>query len=222
MVVTFTGWPPEAFELYAGLELDNSRAYWQAHRDVYDECVKQRFMALSDEVAARFGPLHVFRPNRDVRFAKDKSPYKTAAAAVTESAGGATYYVQISATGMFVGSGMYHLAPDQLERFRAAVHDAKRGAPIQRIVDDLAAKKYSIGSMESLKTVPRGYDKDHPRAALLRMKGLTTGREFALARWMHTRKALDRIVEVWTAAAPLNRWLERNVGPSDAPPREPD
>jgi uncharacterized protein (TIGR02453 family) len=220
--VTFRGWPPEAFELYAGLEVDNSRTYWQAHRDVYDRGVKRCFAALSDAVAPRFGPLHLFRPNRDVRFAKDKSPYKTAAGAVTESQGGATYYLQISATGLFVGSGMYHLVPDQLERYRTALDDPRRGAQIQVIVDDLARKKYSIGSMESLKTVPRGYAKDHPRSELLRMKGLTVGREFPLARWMHTPKALDRIVETWTAAAPMNRWLERNVGPSTAPPREPD
>ena len=125
--MTFRGWPQDALDFYVGLEADNSKTYWQAHKPIYDECVKAPFLALSDEIEREFGPLHVFRPNRDIRFAKDKSPYKTAAAAVTESEGGAAYYVQISSEGLYVGSGYYHLAPDQLERYRAAVADAKTG-----------------------------------------------------------------------------------------------
>ena len=96
--------------------------------------MKAPFLALSDEIEREFGPLHVFRPNRDIRFAKDKSPYKTAAAAVTESEGGAAYYVQISSEGLYVGSGYYHLAPDQLERYRAAVADPKTGPKLAAAV----------------------------------------------------------------------------------------
>jgi uncharacterized protein (TIGR02453 family) len=220
--VGFTGWPAEAFELYAGLELDNSRAYWQARRDVYDRAVRAPFDELSAAVERRFGPLHLFRPNRDIRFSKDKSPYKTAAGAVTESDGGASYYVQISATGMFAGCGMYHLATDQLERYREALDDDRSGAAIERCCAALRSKRYEIGAAASLKTAPRGYAKDHPRVELLRMKGLTTGRTFPLAKWMHTAKALERVVTVWEDARPLNRWLEAHVGPSTLPPREPD
>ncbi|MDQ1520808.1 MAG: hypothetical protein QOI55_1881 [Actinomycetota bacterium] len=218
----FTGWPAEAFELYVGLEADNSRTYWHARRDVYDNAVRAPFADLSDAVAKRFGPLRVFRPNRDIRFSRDKSPYKTAAAAATESPGGASYYVQVSAEGMFVGCGMYHMAPDQLERWRAALDNSRAGAQLERIVADVRAKRYEIGAMESLKSAPRGYAKDHPRIDLLRMKGLTMGRSFPLARWMHTAKALDRIVAAWDDATPMNRWLEQKVGPSTLPPREPD
>ena len=219
--MAFTGWPAEAFDLYAGLEADNSRAYWQAHRDAYERAVKQPFAALSDAVEKRFGPLRLFRPNRDTRFARDKSPYKTAAAAVTESEGGSAFYVQISAEGLFAGCGMYHMASDQLERWRAALHDARTGAQVARIADELRAKQYDVSAHESLKSAPRGYAKDHPRVDLLRMKGLTMGRQFPLAKWMHGPKAFDRIVGVWTDATPMNRWLERNVGPSTLPPPEP-
>ena len=79
--------------------------------------------ALLDQLEPEFGAFKVFRMNRDVRFSADKSPYKTAHAAVTEGDGGAANYVQISATGLFVGGGMYHMARDQLERFRDAVAD---------------------------------------------------------------------------------------------------
>ena len=103
--------------MYVGLGANNSTDVFQAHKAAYDECVKAPFLALSDAIEREFGPLHVFRPNRDIRFAKDKSPYKTAAAAVTESEGGAVLRRSSSSEGLYVGSGYYHLAPDQLERF---------------------------------------------------------------------------------------------------------
>lgn len=219
--MAFSGWPAEALDLYAGLELDNTRAYWTAHRDVYERAVRAPFAALSDEVTREFGPLHLFRPNRDVRFSKDKSPYKTAAGAVTESEGGAAYYLQISAVGLFVGSGYYVLAPDQLERWRAAVADSRTGARIAREVGALRARRYEIAAHASLKTAPRGWPKDHPRVELLRQKGLTVGRTFAPARWLHSRGALERILTVWRDAGPVNRWLDRHVGPSRDAPSEP-
>lgn len=218
--MAFRGWPAEAFELYVGLEADNTKAYWEDHKAVYESGVKASFAALSDEVAGRYGPLHLFRPYRDVRFSKDKSPYKTAAGAMTESEGGSSYYLQISAEGLFVGCGMYDMASDQLERHRAAIDDEVTGAALAAICDQLRSDGYDLGSMTSLKTAPRGYAKDHPRIELLRMKGLTMGRTFKRAAWMHTAKALDRVRTVWDDATPMNDWLAANVGPSTLPPPE--
>ena len=220
--MTFRGWPQDALDFYAGLEADNSRAYWLAHKETYDECVKAPFLALSDEIEREFGPLHVFRPNRDIRFAKDKSPYKTAAAAVTESEGGAAYYVQISSEGLYVGSGYYHLAPDQLERYRAAVADSKSGPKLAAAVAGLRKNRYEVASRESLQRAPRGFAPDHPRVDLLRMKGMHVGRTFAAPAWVHTSRALDRIVTAWRDAASANRWLDKYVGPSTIAPPEPD
>jgi uncharacterized protein (TIGR02453 family) len=219
--MAFGGWPAEAFEFYAGLEADNTRTYWQAHRDVYERAVRAPFAELSGTVAKRYGPLRMFRPNRDTRFSRDKTPYKTAAAAMTETDGGSSFYLQISAEGLFVGCGMYHLVADQLERFRAAIDDARSGPQVMRITAALEAKQYDIGASETLKTAPRGYAKDHPRIELLRKKGLVTSRSFLLAKWMHTPKALDRVTQVWDDAKPLHRWLDQHVGPSTLPPPEP-
>ena len=220
--MTFRGWPQAALDFYAGLEADNSKPYWLAHKTVYDESVKAPFLALSDEIEREFGPLHVFRPNRDVRFAKDKSPYKTAAAAVTESEGGAAYYVQISSEGLYVGSGYYHLAPDQLERYRAAVADSKSGPKLAAAVAGLRKNRYEVASRESLQRAPRGFAPDHPRVELLRMKGMHVGRTFGAPAWVHTSRALDRIVTAWRDAASANRWLDKYVGPSTIAPPEPD
>ena len=98
--------------------------------------------ALLDELAD-FGPFHVFRPNSDVRFAKDKTPYKDHIGAYGECEGGAGYYVQFSATGMFAGSGYYHMASDQLERFRQALDDDAFGGEIVAITDGLPRRASS-------------------------------------------------------------------------------
>jgi uncharacterized protein (TIGR02453 family) len=219
--MSFKGWPDAALEFYVGLEADNSKAYWTAHKDVYEGSVKEPFQALSEAVEREFGPLRVFRPYRDTRFSKDKTPYKTAAAAVTESQGGAAYYVMINAEGLYAGSGYYHLAPDQLDRYRTAVADARKGPKLASAVDALRKKKYAVDARESLKRVPRGFDADHPLADLLKMKGVHVGRTFGAPKWLHTGAALERILTAWRDAAPVNTWLDRHVGPSTAPPPEP-
>ena len=220
--MSFSGWPPAALKFYDDLQANNSRAWWLEHKSTYDDSVKEPFLALSQLIEREFGPLHLFRPNRDTRFAKDKTPYKTAAAAVTESQGGSHYYVQISAEGLYAGSGYYHFAPDQLERYRAAVADARKGAAFAKAVDTVRKQRYEIGTRDVLKRVPRGYDADHPRADLLKCKGIHIGRSFGAPRWLRTAAARDKIVAAWRDAAPVNRWLDRNVGASTLPPPEPD
>ncbi|MGZ6887889.1 MAG: DUF2461 domain-containing protein [Acidimicrobiia bacterium] len=218
--MTFRGFPPECLTFYEGLELDNSKAYWTAHREQYETAVREPMRALV-ETLGEWGPFHVFRPNRDVRFSKDKSPYKTAMGAVGESQRGAHFYVQISAAGLMVASGYYMMAPDQLERLRAAIADPRTGPALVKIVDAARADGLDCNVRDPLKTAPRRYPKDHPRIELLRGKGLTTGRTFPVARWLHTAAVRDRVVDTWKAAKPVNRWLERHVGPSTAPPPEP-
>jgi uncharacterized protein (TIGR02453 family) len=215
--MAFRGWPAEAITFYEGLEADNSKTYFAAHKDIFESAVVAPFRALSDEIEATYGPLHLFRPYRDVRFSRDKSPYKTAQGAVTESEGGAIYYVALSSAGIFAGSGYYRPAPDQLARMREAIDDPKAGPVIEKAVAAARKAGYEVGG-DALKTAPKGYAKDHPRIELLRMKGLTVGKSWAPAKWMQTAKAKDRIVEAWRASDPVNSWLAEHVGPSTAPP----
>jgi uncharacterized protein (DUF2461 family) len=79
------------------------------------------------ETLGDHGPFHIFRPNRDVRFAKDKTPYKDHMGAYSESEGGAGYYIHLGASGILTGCGYYDMAADQLERFRAAVDASATG-----------------------------------------------------------------------------------------------
>ena len=214
---TFRGWADTALDFYRDLERDNSRAFWTAHKEVYEREVKAPFDALSDLVAEEFGPLRVFRPYRDVRFSKDKSPYKTRCYAVTEGEGGESYYVEISAQGLVVATGYWMMANDQLDRYRRAVDDEGSGTALETILAELAARKLT-NEAPGLKTAPRGYRRDHPRVGLLRQKSVAVMRRFPPARWLGTPAAADRIIEVWRAATPMNGWLAEHVGPSTEPP----
>jgi uncharacterized protein (TIGR02453 family) len=217
--MAFTGFPLEAVHFYEGLVADNSRTYWQANKSVYETAVRAPFLAMLDELGD-YGPFQVFRPYKDVRFSKDKTPYKENIGGYGESEGGTGYYVAFSNTGIYAGAGYYGMASDQLERFRTAVDAEATGAEVARLVAAVERAGLKPGAMSELKTAPRGYPKDHPRIDLLRRKGLMAGREFPLAKWMHTKAAVGKVRDVWTAAADLSAWLDLHVGPSTLPPDE--
>ena len=135
-----------------------------------------------------------------------------------ESEGGAGFYVGFDAGGLYVGSGYYAMQSDQLERFRAAVLGDATGAEVEGLVRAIEKRGLEPGAISELKTAPRGVPKDHPRIGFLRSKGLFAGREWPLAKWMHTSAVVGRVRDVWQAGAPLNEWLDRNVGPCTLPP----
>jgi uncharacterized protein (TIGR02453 family) len=212
--MVFRGWPVEALEFYEALEADNSKAFWQRNRETYDHAVRAPMEALLAELEPEFGPVHVFRPYRDVRFSTDKTPYKTAIGATVGPG-----YVQLNARGLAAGCGMYEMASDQLERFRAAIDDDATGIELEGLVDAVRSKGIDLVARDELKTAPRGYPKDHPRIALLRLKGLVTWREWEAGAWLGTRRAKDRIVRFLRDSAPIAAWLDANVGPSTLPDR---
>jgi uncharacterized protein (TIGR02453 family) len=217
MVTDFRGWSDAALDFYRRLEVENTKAFWSAHKAVYEAEVRAPFDALSDLVADEFGPLRVFRPYRDVRFSKDKSPYKTRCYGVTEGEGGESYYVEISADGLVAASGYWMMAKDQLARYRQGIDDEGRGPELERVVVSLRDQGFAIEG-QGLKTAPRGYPRDHPRVELLRCKSLAALRSFEPAAWFHTGAAATRITDVWRAAGPMNAWLARHVGPSTEEP----
>jgi uncharacterized protein (TIGR02453 family) len=215
--VAFSGFPPSAIAFYEELTADNTRAFWQANKARYEADVKGPMLALLEELS-EFGPFSIFRPYNDVRFSKNKAPYKLNIGALGETEGGAIDYVQFSAEGLMAGSGYYHMASDQLERFRAAVDAQRTGKQVERLVADLEKSGYAIGAIDELKTAPRGYPKDHPRIVLIRRKGLIAYKSWPVAKWMHTKAAAQRVREMWLAGRPLDEWLDQHVGPSTLPP----
>jgi uncharacterized protein (TIGR02453 family) len=210
--MSFAGFPDEGLVFYEGLEADNSKTYWTAHRADYDSHVRAPLQALVDELAAEFGTAKVFRPYRDVRFSHDKTPYKTHQGAVVQGSDGAgAYYVQISADGLMVAGGAWRLESDQVSRYRRAVADGVQGPRLQEELGTLEAAGYTV-SGERLVRVPKGFEVDPGRADLLRHKSLHAVRTWEPADWLHGPQALDRVRDGWRAFGPLNQWLADNVG----------
>ncbi len=215
--MSFSGIPAEVIAFYERLEADNSKAFWEENKHTYRDVVKSSTVDLTEELAA-YGPFHLFRPHNDLRFSKNKPPYKTHQGAYGESEGGAGHYFHISAQGLMCGAGYYAMAKDQLDRFRRAVDAEATGTEIAGIVDGLVGQRYSIGAIDELKTAPRGYPKDHSRIELLRRKGLMMSKEFGSPKWLHTKQVPAKVRAVWEAARPMNEWLDAQVGPSTLEP----
>jgi uncharacterized protein (TIGR02453 family) len=210
--MSFQGWPEEALDFYDGLEADNSKTYWLAHKEIYDTCVLAPMAELLAELEAEHGEAKIFRPYRDVRFSKDKSPYKTAIGAHAGDG-----YIQLSAAGLAAGSGMYGMAPDQLERYRAAVAADATGGALEQVIAVLRKQDIEVHGRDSLKSAPRGYPADHPRIELLRHKGLVAWKEWPVEPWLATAAAKTEVDGFLVASRPLGQWLEAHVGPSVEP-----
>jgi uncharacterized protein (TIGR02453 family) len=211
--MTFRGFGSGAVTFYEDLAVHNSREWWAANKARYEAEVRRPMEQLLEDLAAEFGEAKVFRPNRDTRFSKDKTPYKTNVAAVIHGDGGGAVYLSLSAEGLHVGGGAYHLERDQLARYRAAVDDERSGKEVEAIAADLRAAKADVSSHSTLKTAPRGYAADHPRIGLLRQDGIVGMWAHPPRPWLHTARAADRVADGWRALAPLNEWLRVHVGP---------
>jgi uncharacterized protein (TIGR02453 family) len=216
----FEGFGPKVQRWFKGLEADNSREYFAANREFFEESIRDQMEALLTELSNKFGgEVKMFRQNRDVRFSPDKSPYKTNTYGVVYGSELATHglYASISANGLFAGSGYYRMARDQLERYREGVADDKAGPELVKLVGNAEKAGLEVWG-ESLATAPRGYPKDHPRIELLRRKSLTLGAGLKSGRGISRADGLQFVTKTWRATAPVTGWLDRHVGASTLPP----
>jgi uncharacterized protein (TIGR02453 family) len=209
----FEGFTDDALEFYDGLMADNSKTYWTAHKAVYDDAIAAPMQALVDALAPEFGPGRLFRPYRDVRFSKDKTPYKTGQAAFVGSDPGVGYYVQVDADGLLAGGGFRAHSTPQVDRFRRAVDDDRSGGEITDIVEQLRTDDFEIRGAQ-VKTRPRGYPADHPRIELLRYKEIMAAKAFGAPDWLATPNALDHVRSAWRRLGPLTTWVATHVGPA--------
>jgi uncharacterized protein (TIGR02453 family) len=205
--MAFRGWPAEALEFFEGLQADNSKTYWTANKATYDETVRGPMVALIEDLEPEFGTAKIYRPYRDVRFSKDKAPYKTQIAASFERGG----YVRLSAEGLGAGSGIYMFSPEQVKRWRESVADDGSGRLLVETLGELRRQGIETSSHDVLTRVPTGFPKDHPRAELLRYKDLVGWRDWPVAPWLGTAKAKTRLEEFFRTCHPLNDWLHKHV-----------
>ena len=208
-MATFKGWPEDFQPFFIGLELDNSKKYFEANRRTYEDSVKGPMVALIESLEPDFGPGKVFRANRDIRFSKDKSPYKTNIAADV-GMGAKGGYLSLDARGFTVATGRYMLSPEEIAKFRKKVAADASGRQLAAIVSRLEKTGYDIGG-EELKRVPPPWPQDHARAELLRRKSLYVWKNYGLQPWLGSSSARKYIVKMWSDAQPLNDWFKKNL-----------
>jgi len=141
---TFAGWKGDFQGFFLGLQADNSKAYFESHRRQYEKEVKAPMVALLTDLEPEFGAARLSRPNRDIRFSPNKSPYKTNIYADARGGG----YVALDASGLVAAGGRYVMEPAQLARFREAAASDRLGRELTGIVARLRAKDYEIGGQD--------------------------------------------------------------------------
>ena len=200
--MTFEGFPVAALDFYDDLEVDNTRSFWEAHKHIYTESVLAPMKALCAALEPEFGTARVYRPYRDVRSSKDKTPYKTHQGAFVGVASHTGFYVELSPRGVRTGGGCYWFEPPRLAAFRDAIVHDLYGAELAKLLKTVGRKGMEVGG-EKLKRNPRGYDPDHPRIELLRHKSLTVGRTIGFEPIIHTPAVLGEIRKDWRAIRPV-------------------
>jgi uncharacterized protein (TIGR02453 family) len=230
---TFTGFQPEAIQFLVDLADNNDRAWFQPRKGEYERLLKEPLEALIAALAERFEargiPLRAdptkspFRIYRDVRFSKDKSPYKTnlgasfpwvgddgaepegrSHTANVHSGGG---YFHLSPGEIYVGGGIWHPEKPWLDAFRQRV--AADPAGIQSLIDKPQFKK-TFGTLSgeghALQRVPTGFPPDHPAAELLKLKDVVFGRRLSDDE-ARSPALPDAITETFVVAMPVMRYL---------------
>jgi uncharacterized protein (TIGR02453 family) len=218
MQAPFLGFGPRAIDWFRGLEAENSKAYFESSRAVWEADVRGPLERLLEELAQDLGGrAKLFRPNRDVRFSKDKAPYKRNTYGLVEVPGSQSgLYVSIAAKGLDVGSGYWQMAADQLARFRAAVL-GRDGSALEEAVRAMEVAGLQVHG-DSLKTAPRGFPKDHPRVHLLRLKDVLAMDTLGEGGTLDGRRPKDFARSVWDRSRLVMGWMDAHVGPSTLPP----
>jgi uncharacterized protein (TIGR02453 family) len=226
-VPRFTGFDRSAMQFWHELASEMNRDWFAENKPRYEALWVAPMTALLADVARRIasayrplalGAPKVMRIHRDVRFARDKTPYKTHIGAVITVAGkpvgeggNAAMYVHLGLGEEFVGVGCYRFDAGKLARWRKAVA-GKPGAELAPVIARLRKAGYEVGGHDDYKRVPAGFAADHPRAELLKMKGLTAGPPELPAGLLHEPGLAAWLAKHGKALAPLVIWLHRHVG----------
>lgn len=204
--MTFRGFPEEAFEFFAAVAEDTSWETVTARRELHERAVRTPMAELTEALEDEFGPAKVYNLHRSPDLWTTQYAYVSAVDTIALG-------VSLALDGLAVEGGWLRSSTDQVERFRRAV-EAPPGAGLAHVVAELRRASYDVLGV-TLRSVPRGYPADHPRAALLRHRSLVAVRELGRGAWLHGPEAVDRVRTEWRRLRPLAAWLEEHVGPRD-------
>jgi len=212
--------PPQAFEFFAGLSANNNRDWYLANKSSFESEVKLPFVSLLEEVSLRLAgetnPLRggagtIFRLNRDVRFSRDKSPYKThIAGLLTESGskdpGEPLVYLHLDSSGGFLAAGLWQPDTDNLRALRNRMIEDESG--FSQLVLSLGDKGLGLDRSEATTMMPRGFSdfSEHPHSDFIKLKNMIVRAELSADLWVK-ETIVDTVVDFVHSASPLLRFL---------------
>jgi len=227
----FKGFPKAGLTFLKQLESNNNKPWFEAHKDEYKnhlltpalqfvEAMGERLQTISNHIHADTrtnGAGTLIRMARDVRFSKDKSPYKTAIAGIFWEGAGKKmncpgFGFHMEAGGMYLMAGLFAFEKDQLDAYRAAVDNESKGKKLQRAINQVSKAGYAVQG-EHYKRVPKPYAQDHPSADLLRHAGLYASFEFIKPGVVTSSNLLDECFGHFKAMSPVQRWLVEALNP---------
>jgi uncharacterized protein (TIGR02453 family) len=221
--MAFSGFSKDTTAFLRELEKDNSKAFFDANKARFERVwvapardfvvevgEKVQKIAKSIEFEPRVGG-SLMRMNRDIRFSKDKSPYKTHLDLFfwdgdEKGWGRPGFFFRLTKDALLVGAGMHAFEKDHLTKYRAAVLDARRGPALAQIVAALEKAGVTVGE-EAYKKVPKGLDPEHPRARLLRFGSLHAMRTTKVPAELTSPKLVGLVVDRFAEVAKLRAWL---------------
>ena len=223
----FAGFPKSGFAFFRELAAHNDRDWFEAHRAAWDEQIVPAMVELCTGLKARTADVlpgltlvprvggSLLRLNRDVRFSKDKSPFKAQAAALLwegeDKSTSPAFYLQVSPESVVFSGGLWDFEEGQLDRFRKRLMLPVPGGKLDEALAAAAKAGMAPDAHEKLPKPPRGVSPEHARAELSKHKGLVASKSMKPAAWVHTEELLDRAEEAARAYAPLHRWLREEL-----------
>ncbi len=222
---TFNGFPTDTIQFLAELQANNNKPWFDQHRSEYESFFMRPAREFTIAMGERLRDLSpgviadprvnksIFRIYRDVRFSRDKTPYKTHLAILFWVGEGAKlenpgYYFHLDANNLMLGGGIYQFSKPMLKAYREAVNDPQQGSDLERIISKLKEQGYYIGS-QTYKRVPRDYAPDHKFAGLLRYSGITMGKDLSLPKNLSAATLVDTCFAIYRHAKPMVTWLQK-------------
>src|SRR5947209_1593098 len=221
--MSFSGFPQSGMKFFKDLAAHNERDWFEAHRTVWDDEIVPAMLGWLGELSERLRDVmprvnfvpriggSLYRLNRDTRFSRDKSPYKTHTAGILWEGGekhdAPGLYLHVEPSQVIFGGGIWMFEEGRLDRYRKLLLHETSAARLEKALAAARKGGLKLEAPEKLQRPPRGFDPESPRAELARYKGLTVGKTLKPGAWLHSREALERSEAAARAYAPLHVWM---------------
>ena len=224
---SFSGFPDGAVRFLSDLAMNNKKAWFEAHRNDYDRFIVDPAKAFTEAMGERLTAYapgivaeprvngSIFRIYRDVRFSKDKRPYKTHLGIFMWEGGGRKmecpgFYFHLEPPNLLLGGGIHIFSKTLLHEYRRSVVHPKHGSDLSEAVVSVS-KCLKIGGRHYKRT-PRGYDSDHLLSDFLLFNGLTVWTEAPIPAALHGAEIIDHCFDVFRKMLPIHTWLRGMAG----------